>query len=350
MSEGITFRIQAIDLFSEVFDGLRGCMERVGEATQGMGEAAESVSQRVRAALGLQEKGFKDLATGVAGAAAAGIGFYNVLDSVEASNLRVAKAHDRVLDAQLAVQKAQENLNRALEKANGDTEAVATQMQQLEAAQRNLAIAEEVAKNAQEDQIKGMTSMVTQSIPMMVVGMSTLYTSMGPVGLAIAGITFAIQIFAKAWAENWFGIRDVLGPVIDSIIGSIQGMIKWLQDAIDWWSRLLGLKEKAAEETGQLAAEAQTAGAGLTGAAERYGVTYLGGGPGIPGLQAGGLITRGGLAWLHEGERVLPAGQAASVTVNLHVGQVSHPADEERLARRVAEEISFSLYRRTRTL
>jgi len=194
--------------------------------------------------------------------------------------------------------------------------------------------------------------MASQTIPMMVMGMATLYASMGPVGLAIAAITFAIQLFAKAWAENWLGIRDVLGPVVDGIIGTLQGMIKWvqdgvkwLQDAVDWWAKLLGLKRE-----GESGASTQTHPAGPAAEGQPYG-------PGMqgypyPGFQAGGLITRSGLAYLHEGETVIPAPAIPGpVTVNLTLNaSVTGQADEERLARRVAEEIAFNLYRRQRTL
>jgi len=343
MSEGIAIRIQAIDQFSEVFDELSGCMSRVEGAAQGLAGSTESLGQRVKASLGLQEKGFKDLAVGLAGAASAGMGFAGIMGQVEDIQLAVARASNRVEDANLGVIRAQRSLNEALEKYGVGSAEAEEKALALQAAQSQLAIAEEALRNAHQGQIASMTQMATQQLPMMAVGMATLYASMGPIGLAIAGVTLAVQLFAKAWSENWLGIRDMLGPVIDSIIGTIQGLIKWLQDAVDWWSKLLGLQEKPAAK--EVAAEVETAGAGMAAAGEEYGITYAGAGPGIPEAQAGGFVRRGGLAYLHAGESVVPAG-GQTVTVNLSVGQVNSPADEERLARRVADEVAFQLYRR----
>ncbi|MEM3045886.1 MAG: hypothetical protein QW057_02255 [Candidatus Bathyarchaeia archaeon] len=368
MVEGVTLVIQAVDQFSPILGQLDASLKRVEAATEALGSTSQGVGDRVKAAfesvgdrleaagsrikaaMGLGEKSFKDLAGGVAGAAASGLAFAGILDQAEASQLRVAKAANRLEDAQLRVEKAQAALNTALEKYGEGSAEAELKARELASAQSDLEIATAVLNNAQQDQVKGMTQMVSQTIPMMIAGMATLYASMGPVGLVIAAITFAVQLLAKAWAENWLGIRDVIGPVIDNIvgginavIGAISGMIKWVQDALDWWAKLLGLKSEGQPEATPPAAPYAAEGEGFVGV-----------------YQTGGLVPRTGLALVHAGEAVLPPAairelvrerEPGPVTVNLTLNAaVSGEADEERLARRVAEEISFALYRRQRTL
>jgi len=50
----------------------------------------------------------------------------------------------------------------------------------------------------------------------------------GPLGLAILGIGAAVGVFALAWKNNWFGIRDSTKAAIDAIGGAFKGLQDWL--------------------------------------------------------------------------------------------------------------------------
>ena len=71
--------------------------------------------------------------------------------------------------------------------------------------------------------------------------------------------------------------------IINGIIGAIRGMIEWVQNAIDWWARLLGLKKEGETSTTTRGGE-------------------VGG-----NRQHGGPIDETGLYLLHRGEYVIPA-------------------------------------------
>jgi len=185
MSEGIAIRIQAIDQFSEVFDELSGCMSRVEGAAQGLAGSTESLGQRVKASLGLQEKGFKDLAVGLAGAASAGMGFAGIMGQVEDIQLAVARASNRVEDANLGVIRAQRSLNEALEKYGVGSAEAEEKALALQAAQSQLAVAEETLQNAHQGQIASMTQMATQQLPMMALGMTRSATGQRPAGYSM---------------------------------------------------------------------------------------------------------------------------------------------------------------------
>jgi len=50
----------------------------------------------------------------------------------------------------------------------------------------------------------------------------------GPIGLALVGITAAVGIFALAWSQNWFGIRDKTREAIEGIKEWFDKLKNWL--------------------------------------------------------------------------------------------------------------------------
>jgi len=70
----------------------------------------------------------------------------------------------------------------------------------------------------------------------------------GPLGLALVGITAAIAVFAVAWSQNWFGIRDKTKAAIDAICGAFKALQDWLGGLSRAWSNFWRkAKEKAGE-------------------------------------------------------------------------------------------------------
>jgi TP901 family phage tail tape measure protein len=60
---------------------------------------------------------------------------------------------------------------------------------------------------------------ITSIVPMI--------ASTGPLGIALLGITAAVGVFALAWSQNWFGIRDKTRE-------AIEGIKQWFDRLKDW--------------------------------------------------------------------------------------------------------------------
>jgi len=85
----------------------------------------------------------------------------------------------------------------------------------------------------------------------------------------------------------WNSIKGPVLAVIGAIISAVQTLVGWIQDAIEW--------------LGKLNPFASNAPGGLTPVPGR--------GPGvIPGAATGGFVARSGLAMIHQGENIVPAG------------------------------------------
>jgi len=82
----------------------------------------------------------------------------------------------------------------------------------------------------------------------------------GPVGLAIVAIGAAVGVFALAWKNNWFGIRDhaanaakaikgIAKGLADTLKGALAGMKKWSKNVVDSaknaWSKAASWLKKA---------------------------------------------------------------------------------------------------------
>jgi len=100
----------------------------------------------------------------------------------------------------------------------------------------------------------GLTSALG-SVGSIIPGIGSLIGAAGPIGLAIVGIGAAIAVFALAWKNNWFGIRDVTKNVTDSIKGTIKGIadaarnaIKKLKELFKWKKKKKGGGEEEGEE------------------------------------------------------------------------------------------------------
>jgi hypothetical protein len=91
--------------------------------------------------------------------------------------------------------------------------------------------------------------------------------ALGPVGLVIAGLSGAITLFTVAWQRNWLGIRDIVGAIVPSIAGVIDGLIGRIRQAVTFVGRLV---ERAKQAVG-LSRQAEKAPLEAQRAAERAG-------------------------------------------------------------------------------
>ncbi|MFQ5762441.1 MAG: hypothetical protein ACE5PO_05345, partial [Candidatus Bathyarchaeia archaeon] len=154
-----------------------------------------------------------------------------------------------------------------------------------------------------------------------------LYLAMGPIGIVLIAITAAVTLFAVAWNENWFGIRektaavigmltsvwnDVLLPALRTIGESVRFLASVWVDA--WESMGAGMRwvydniiRPVAEAIMRIIQPVLDAynrlsaiGGAVTGAA--------GHALRIPGMQEGGVVTRPTLAMLGEAgpEAIVP--------------------------------------------
>jgi hypothetical protein len=64
-------------------------------------------------------------------------------------------------------------------------------------------------------------STISGAIP----GIGALIGAAGPIGLAVVAIAAAIGVFALAWQNNWFGIRDKLSGVVEAMNGALDGFV-----------------------------------------------------------------------------------------------------------------------------
>jgi len=81
---------------------------------------------------------------------------------------------------------------------------------------------------------------ITSIVPMI--------ASTGPLGLALLGIGAAVGVFALAWSQNWFGIRDKTKAAIDAIGGAFKGLKDWLGGLGKAWSDFWSGAKKDAEK------------------------------------------------------------------------------------------------------
>jgi len=98
-----------------------------------------------------------------------------------------------------------------------------------------------------------------------------------------------------AFLGAWNAVKAPVLAVIGSFIAAIQTLIGWIKDAINWVSQL---------------------GSGVSGALARAGAAqgvFSGVHP-VPGAASGGFVARSGLAVIHKGETITPAG-TGGVTV-----------------------------------
>lgn len=120
----------------------------------------------------------------------------------------------------------------------------------------------------------------------------------------------ALGVFLALLRGDWEGAWDDITGFARRTLDRFKGWWKdWGSGLVSWLKELGGrIKDAIVTPISDAATTARNKLMGIPGVSEAAG--FLGGfADYIPGLQTGGFITRGGIARLHAGERVVPAAQ-----------------------------------------
>lgn len=176
------------------------------------------------------------------------------------------------------------------------------------------------------------------SVGSSIVGIYTWFvSSLGPIAKDIYnGIHGAWSILSSIW--SWFG--GSMEGVFNDINSTIGGVWRILASIWDWFTSVLQpITQAIGNGVGAVVGAVNEVGKVL-GAANPFSWS-------MPSLATGGLITSTGVAFLHAGERVVPAsavhGNASgggNITVNVTGNTIAKDVDIAKLARQIAKEIS----------
>lgn len=319
----------------------------------------ENSAGRVDKASERTKVSLKKAVEGVSALAVSAYSLYLSYDRVVDMSMQVEKANLSVKRADEQLDLAQKSLNSAIEKYGYDSAEAKDAADKLSIAQDTLAVANERAEQTQENQSQAMTSFYLGLVPQaitMVAGIGAVYTSLtgkklmdivATEGLTASTIAHGIATKASAtyqwllnaamsanpigiivlalaaltagliWAYQnceWFreginaigtAIYNYFKPAIDGVTWAINNLgavwdailsgMRWvwdrtiapILDALGWvWNTLTG------------AATWATGGGGTTG----EGIET----ENIPTFATGGIMPHTGLAFLHEGEVIIP--------------------------------------------
>jgi len=87
-------------------------------------------------------------------------------------------------------------------------------------------------------------------------GIASVIGVAGPLGIALVGIGAAVGVFALAWSQNWFGIRDSTKAAVDAIGNAFKGLQDWLGGLGRAWSSFWEGAAKDAEKSAEEITEA----------------------------------------------------------------------------------------------
>jgi hypothetical protein len=151
------------------------------------------------------------------------------------------------------------------------------------------------------------------AIPVMHLAGGALRFMLGPIGLVIT----AVGLLALAWETNFLGIRDIVAEVapqviafINTILGPIRMLIDLVRGALDWLGQLTSFRVSMPTITLPTFSAPTLAPVPVAVPTASQQIERLR--RGIPIFQEGGVMPHTGLAWLHQGERVLTAGAMGS--------------------------------------
>jgi uncharacterized membrane protein YgcG len=290
-------------------------------------------------------------------------------DRAEKAQYTLNRATNLLEDVTRRVNAAQDAYNAAVEKYGADSPEAVAAAEKLKAAQDDQALASERLQLAQSNMNQTMISTALMVIPTVITGITSLQGVIGafsaflatnPMGWLIIALS-AIIALVVALVTNFMGFRDaVIGvftaiynavkPVIDAIIGIIQGLYNFIKGIVDavagfisWLTGAAGTASKTAAGITGGGAGASVGGGGTASTGAGAVVTAVATlGRGIRFYQFGGLVEETGLAFLHRGETVIPAGGSSSLfndysTINIYAS-IGSDYDVSRLADRLDEE------------
>jgi len=320
MSE-VRIDIEAIDRASQVIEG-------ISEKATSAVKAVDDANKKVEASTTQVLKGFNALATSA-------FSLYNAIDNVQNAQLAADRANYIVATSLEAVEAAQKQYNEAVEKYGADSEQARDAADKLALAQEKYRLATERADQAQQNVSKSMMSAALSVIPSLITILTNLQTvtqavdmvhkalnatmAANPVMLVVTAIGALVAILVTAYetcepfrnAVNAIGsaLLGFFKPAIDAVAGAIDFLMKAFDaagKAIQWvWDHTIGPIVNAVQGAINLITGAAGA---ATRAAAPTGAPYGPYGYHVPGMQAGGIVTKPTLALLGERgpEAVIP--------------------------------------------
>lgn len=126
--------------------------------------------------------------------------------------------------------------------------------------------------------------------------------------------------------DAWNAVKAPVLAVIHAFSAAIQALIGWIRDAISWLSQL---------------------GQGVSSALVQRGIesgVFSGIGGNIPGAASGGFVARSGVAVIHKGETVVPAGSGGGGDLVLQIdGQTFARISRDQLLKLKGSRVSLGL-------
>jgi len=340
--------INAVDNFSSV-------MQECGNSAQVMAGQIEASSSQIEGANEKSSFSLKNLGTSVSSLMTGVTNLVFAYDRVEKAQYAANKAANAYEDAVRRCNAAQEAYNQAVAKYGADSPQAIAAAENLKAKQDDVALANERAQLTQQNLNQSMISTATMIIPAVITAVTGLqgtledlggaldFLAANPIGLALT----AISIIVLALITNFGGFRDIVisvftaiyntvKPVIDAIIGIIQGLYNFIKGIVDAVAGFISWLTGAAGTASKTAASITGGGAVMPSPGVKVPVS-----PSIRYYQFGGFVEETGLAFLHRGEAVIPAGGSSSLfndysTINIYAS-IGSDYDVERLADKLDE-------------
>jgi len=348
-----------IDVVVQAIDRVTAELQKIGASVDGMANQVEAADARVQTANETTTFSIKELGTSFAGLMTSATSLIFMFDRMEKAQYTLNRAQNLLEDTTRRVQRAQEAYNEAVEKYGADSPQAAAAAGTLKAAQDDLTLAGERLQIAQSNMNQAMMSTVAMVIPAVITGITSLqgviagfsaFLATNPMGWLIIALS-AIIALVVALATNFMGFRDaVIGvftaiysaikPVVDAIIGLVQGLYDIVKGIVDVVAGFISWLTGAAGTAASTAASITGGGTvgGGAGAAIPLGPGQLS--RNLRYYQFGGLVEETGLAFLHRGETVIPAGGGFpynDYSQTIVYAQVSSDYDVERLADKLDE-------------
>lgn len=118
----------------------------------------------------------------------------------------------------------------------------------------------------------------------------TVIAVLNPLTLIILGVVAVLGTLYVAWRDNWFGIRDIVGGVVDWMTKKIQNFVNWV----------LTIPSKIRNAFSGIG---QSISSSIPDVSGGFNI----GNVGLPSLDTGGVVERSGTAVIHKGEAIIPA-------------------------------------------
>ena len=227
------------------------------------------------------KKTFKESALTIANIVSSALNLYNAYDRLAAVQARLMSLEASLKSARAGYMRVQQRLNKLAAEGKQNTEEYARELERLEAYEIRIQQYTLQLADAQDEVAKTYLQMGLSVVPLLTtvlsllgtVGLTSVITgfkgaalaakgflvSMGPIGWVLMAITAAVTVFALAWQQNWWGIREkteafcrwfmgiydqYIRPVLEAIINGFSWLGQQIGNALNWiWEKLLWFVE-----------------------------------------------------------------------------------------------------------